>query len=353
MTLVTRIVSIAALALVASACAQPFRCGALGEYCCVNDDGSAFCHAGSLVGDPALNLSCDFATVTCQPGGVTPVCGALGQACCGATTCTGVDGSGNPLLCTAGTCQSPPSGCGALGQACCSGACTGALVCNAGTCESPPSACGALGQPCCSGTCTGALVCNAGSCQSGPSGTACPGTTGPCDIGLQDCGPGQACALSIEGTTSCRSAGAGGDQSACSTDTQCAVGHYCSPFSGRCHPQCCGDADCGSSQVCIATAATGDAGLCFGSPCDAVSGGGCASGSACYVAGNPAGGVLTLCVPPGSVAAGGACDTLDACVPGYGCLGSVCTQLCRPSAPSCDVGTCALLEGTTDLGACQ
>lgn len=324
----TRILSYPALlsllALVASACAQPNRCGANGEYCCVNEAGGGYCLGTDVIGGVALR--CDAATVTCVPDGVGPVCGAQGQACCAGSTCTGVDGTGSPLVCMGTTCQPAPSTCGALGQTCCGGT-----------------------------SCTGTLVCNAGSCQMPPAGTACPGPTGECDIGLQDCGASQACALSIENTTSCRAAGSGVDQSPCSSDTSCAIGHYCSPFSGRCHPQCCGDVDCGTQQVCIATGTTGNAGLCFGSPCDAVSGSGCASGSACYVGGNPAGGVLTLCVPPGTGAAGSACEALDDCVPGYVCLGSpgTCAELCRVSAPSCSIGTCAALEGATDLGVCQ
>ena len=352
MNSVTRIVSFAALlpviAVLASACAQPFRCGANGEYCCLDEANNPYCLEGALIGDPALRLSCDFASATCIPTGTPPPCGNAGQTCCGAGTCTGAG-----LVCTAGTCQTAPATCGNAAQPCCGGtSCTGTLQCTGGTCQAPTT-CGNLDQACCGGTsCTGTLTCMAGTCEMGPTGTACPGTTGPCDIGLQNCGSGQTCQLTIDGTTSCRTVGSGGNQSPCSTDSQCAFGHYCSPFSGRCHPQCCGDVGCGTDQVCIGVGTTTDAGLCFGSPCDPVDGSGCGASASCYIAGNPAGGVLTICVPPGSGALGSACDAIDSCAPGLGCIGSICEQLCRPSSSTCP-GTCAALEGAGDLGICQ
>lgn len=309
-----------ALAALALGCQQPIRCGALNEYCCVDEAGGGFCLSEPETG---LRLRCNAAMDICEPDGSAPACGALGQACC------------------------------ATGAACNAG-----LRCNeSNACEVDSTAmCGALGQACCAGgACSAAdLSCQANVCTRTTTGTACPGTTGACDIGLQDCGGGQACALSIEGTTSCRAAGSGGDQSPCTDDTQCAVGHYCSPFSGRCHPQCCGATQCSTSQTCIVTAATGNAGLCFGSPCDPVGQTGCTSSASCYLGGNPAGGVLTMCLPPGSGTQGSACSAIDDCAPGLGCLGDPgsCAQLCRPSSPSCSVGTCNVIEGASDLGAC-
>jgi hypothetical protein len=352
MTLVTRIVSLAALlpvvAVFASACAQPFRCGANGEYCCLDAANNPYCLDSAIIGDPPL--TCDFASATCIPTGVAPPCGNAGQTCCGAGSCTGAG-----LVCTAGTCQTAPATCGNAAQPCCDGSCTGTLQCVGGSCQ-VPTACGNLDQACCGGaSCNGTLTCMAGTCEMGPTGTACPGTTGPCDIGLQNCGSGQTCQLTIDGTTSCRSVGSGGNQASCSSDSQCAFGHYCSPFSGRCHPQCCGTAGCGADQVCIGVGTGTDAGLCFGSPCDPVTGGGCAPDYTCYVGGNPAGGLLTICTPPGTVAAGGACSALDECVPGHVCLGDpgTCVELCRPSSPFCSFGTCSALGDGDDLGVCQ
>ena len=53
------------LALFASACAQPNRCGTNGEYCCVDEAGGGYCLGTDLIGGVALR--CDVATVTCEP----------------------------------------------------------------------------------------------------------------------------------------------------------------------------------------------------------------------------------------------------------------------------------------------
>jgi hypothetical protein len=240
-----------------------------------------------------------------------------------------------------------PLRCGALGEPCCDIAGVPACIvpeatCNAGTCTGGAS-CGGVGQVCCPGdVCTApGATCSGGTCTAG---MGCPGTTGECDVSLQNCGPGRACDLT-GAATMCIDAGPGVEGSACMVLEDCAAGFYCSS-TGQCLRYCCGT--CPGTQFCLPTAEGTAAGICT-IQCDAVLGTGCPASAGCYGLG-VGGMVRELCFGAGSVAFGGGCSFASECQAGLSCVGSICRQLCRPSAPLCP--TCTPITGAADLGVC-
>ena len=74
-------------------------------------------------------------------------CGAAGAACCAGGSCDG------GLVCTDGTCASPPPDCGMEASPCCDAVdmeeCDEGLVCDGSECVIPMGECGALGGSCC------------------------------------------------------------------------------------------------------------------------------------------------------------------------------------------------------------
>ena len=207
-----------------------------------------------------------------------------------------------------------------------------------------PVRCGAIGEECCPEGCYAGSFCVLGTC-SATAPASCPGTTGPCDLALQNCPPGQGCGL--DGiTTSCAATGGARSGDPCMLSTECVAGHYCSRAEAVCRPYCCGA--CPTGQLCIESSTVSAAGFCVSSGCDPLSTGGCGPSGGCYPLGDQ-----LACLPAGTVGIGGACTSVNECVPGAACLASgTCAQVCRPAAPSCAVGTCAPFSGAGDFGAC-
>lgn len=231
------------------------------------------------------------------------------------------------------------------------------LAVSAAGCQQPLR-CGAIDEPCCaiegvSPCMLGASCAPDGFCSAG--GTSCGGTTGECDLGLQNCGAGRSCQINPEGAgvvTYCASAGGGIDGAPCTTEVDCAAGHFCAIAGNVCRRYCCGSGTCGAGRACLPAAAGSAAGYCFVSGCDYISGSGCGAGLGCYPF-MVDGAFTPVCFRAGAAGEGQACTNLDDCASGLACAGdSVCRRFCRPSAPSCSTGTCTPLTGLSDVGFC-
>ena len=151
----------------------------------------------------------------------------------------------------------------------------------------------------------------------------------------------------------------------------CGAGLGCSDLSGTCEPACRNNADCADPIIpmaCVAGAckvqsecdpATGvgcqapaecnlatdsGGGVCL-QPCDPL-GAACGGGDTCVLLGN-----ASLCLAPGVVPVGGACDAGTDCVAGAACLqddtGPHCYTLCNSQNPG---NICAAGSACTDLG---
>lgn len=219
-----------------------------------------------------------------------------------------------------------------------------------------PYRCGARDEPCCNFegvepciTDLG-LRCNAGVCQAAAR-TACPAPGASCDTGLQNCPAGQSCQIAAS-TNRCIAAGTGTEGASCVTEAQCAPGYFCASAGSVCRRYCCGSTGCAAGQTCIPAGVTGSAaGFCIVTGCDAAAQSGCPN-AGCYPLALDDGTVITACLATGSLPIGETCDGTVQCVPGAACFGTTCRQICRPSSPSCDSGTCTPTPGATDLGAC-
>ena len=218
-----------------------------------------------------------------------------------------------------------------------------------------PYRCGARDEPCCNfegiEPCIADLNlrCNAGVCQ-GAVRTACPAPGGRCDVGLQNCAAGQSCQV-VGSATQCVASGTGIDGAPCTTEEQCAPGHFCASAGNVCRRYCCGATGCAANQTCIPGLAGSAVGFCLVTNCDPVGQTGCPN-AGCYVVALEDGRITNACLGAGTLPRGASCDGSVNCVPGSDCFGSVCRQICRPSSPSCDSGVCTPTEGADDVGAC-
>jgi hypothetical protein len=190
---------------------------------------------------------------------------------------------------------------------------------------------------------------------------------GSCDVIAQNCPMAtEGCyyAASMPGgpaSTMCMAAGTRGDGAPCAFVNDCLPGFSCS--EGACRRYCCMGAtgDCPPGQICISIAGS-DIGQCTpDAMCTLVPNEGCGGGQGCYIA---AGDGTLSCFSAGAGDEGMACEALNACRPGMGCLGSSggsfrCTRFCRLSRGEADCGgggrTCMPVRGLAlpeDVGIC-
>jgi large repetitive protein len=169
--------------------------------------------------------------------------------------------------------------------------------------------------------------------------------------------------------TTCRSAGAGTETSACDDARACAIGYSCVDFEGlaACQAFCRGDRDChGAGARCVAL--DDDAGHPVGNvhvctqSCSPLTGAGCPAGANCLPE-SKSGGGITRCAPTTTAPTGTPCTGSYQCRPGDSCVhhGSLrtCETFCDVDRDDCpDPGdTChrfsdPIFVGDVEYGVC-
>lgn len=185
----------------------------------------------------------------------------------------------------------------------------------------------------------------AGNCR-GPAGT------GECDVIAQDCGGTNGCYFASTSAgappmTLCAAAGTGADGDACTAIENCQPGLFCDPIDDVCRHYCCMGTPCPSGQICIPIAEAAGIGTCQTTDgCALVPQSGCGAEQGCWPVGGDG---STSCFSAGSTPVGGACATLNGCVPGAGCYGmggggGMCVRFCRigMDADCMGMGTCRM-----------
>ncbi len=212
-----------------SGCAAVPPCGDRFEPCCGLDGSAPFCRGDTR----------------CADGQCVPpvVCGAAGQACCGA----GSSPCGEGMYCADGLCR----GCGSGGQLCCPEGppCAAGARCVGASCVS----CGGPRQPCCEHGCRDQARCIDGVCSE-------------CGARDRGCCPDQTCREGLLCTDTsigraCQPCG-GFDQPCCPGDVcqswlRCLPGQRCLPEQcGAPGAPCCGG-QCGAGTACVPAAVVG------------------------------------------------------------------------------------------------
>lgn len=165
---------------------------------------------------------CPAGQTLCPDDGCRDCCSDCAGRVCGSDGCDG----------TCGTC--PGSGPGGCGVTCCEGVCCppgpGAInqvcfqdECCAPQCEAFACGPGNVAEKCgltwC-GTCPPGSVCVNGVCNSGCTPASCP---------VSGCGQ---CLVRPDGTTVCRTTGAGAGTGTCQSDADCCPGFICAAIPG-------------------------------------------------------------------------------------------------------------------------
>jgi len=191
-------------------------------------------------------------------------------------------------------------------------------------------------------------------------GGSCTGPTmGDCDVFMpSSCGAGMACVMAgstmMGWMTQCIAAGVGGTGATCdpTMQGQCQEGFQCN--DGTCSAICCANSDCATGDFCGMIGGA-NAGFCqTPDDCDLIAQTGCAEMSGCYP-----GSAGLQCADAGMLGEGVACEYVNDCMPGMGCIGatggpSACRAWCDMAAdPStCPDGfTCTGVTGLP-VGAC-
>ncbi len=206
--------------------------------------------------------------------------------------------------------------------------------------------------------------------NGGAGGEEPPCDEDPCKVMAPQCGcpSDEKCSL-LNYMRACRPAGNNSHGQTCVADSDCVAGTFCMNLGGHrvCRDFCESNADCvGPGGQC-----TIELGLNPGNEkwcsdnCDPITNGNCAvAGSKCeLLQQNVTMDWYTQCVAAGTGTQGSACNSLDDCAPGFGCLtvNSVtsCHQYCDVDLPSCpgSAPTCASFEtpvivGTKEYGGC-
>jgi hypothetical protein len=278
-------------------CPAGERCD-LGSLACVSLDGAP--------GDASILEEGVVDAPATSPEGAPPegssTCSALGCKCSGASDCASRM-CGDELTLTSDIYK-------AAGNASvCTRACCTSLDCDPGTVCFGTAAGGNycirpdwLGRSVLLGSMAGGAPCSTGSdCRSGLcSGTACADTCCSTQLSALECTPGAVCgyanfpgvAFDVHYAAFCASGrGAGPNQSACSSNAQCAS-NLC-PIDGRCHSACRSSADCGDATQHCAYAIPNLAAPAIVAVCSAASGTG-AEGASCQGNGDCASGFCDL-----------------------------------------------------------
>lgn len=172
---------------------------------------------------------------------------------------------------------------------------------------------------------------------------------GACDpVAQTGCEDDEVCSYDQGASTpGCFLAGDVESGEACGADAGCASGICLSlnQTESRCYAFCESVADCGPDVDCLdLDGAAYDVCEIDGiyDTCDLVEQD-CADDKGCYgVDGEPE----PICLPPGDVAAGEACDAANDCVVGAVCVGDTCRTVCDTTdGEACGDGTC---EGLPD-----
>ena len=326
---------------------SPQACGGMGAVCrvCLPQQ---LCLAGACIRNPDAGVVIDDAGSPVDDAGQPQPdsgvsCGAQLQPCCGvAQSCF------LTLTCQRGVCDLPMTvdagACGALGQACCTNSmCTGTSVCSSGTCVAPTvdagqdagvvlkptgAAC-ALDRECidgaclvlgfangyCTKACTTSIDCVAGSqCGNNPSGV------GPSKVCLKQC------------TMAGQSPGG------------CRTSYVCEANAGTsgvpvCFPGCTSSTMCGAAPTCDAR------GFCCGVP-----GFVCCENSTCQAGNTCTSGSCQAAAACGN-AGQACCGTAPACLGQTVCQSGTCTACGALNQACCASNVCS--QGTCMSGTCQ
>lgn len=182
------------------------------------------------------------------------------------------------------------------------------------------------------------------------SGTpsSCGPTGGACNVSVvTSCGSGNGCVLVGSSTTMweamCTPSGVLGQGDECDPmmPSQCQEGFQCTGATGdeECRRICCSNADCSPGVLCQPIAGADGAGFCRPSDsCSVTDTGSCGDGQGCYPLGAEGD---TQCLTAGTTGEGEACENLNGCEAGHGCVGE-CRRYCNPTSPECpDMFNCA------------
>jgi hypothetical protein len=199
---------------------------------------------------------------------------------------------------------------------------------------------------------------------------------GACGIVAQDCQGGQKCTYTVDGGTSSRQCvqptGSATEGQSCTVEPSgldtCQAGLICLKVTqeggtsvNQCLRFCHADTHCADTQICnlqlVLPGLEELPRLCATRPqsCDALAQNCSNTAEACYPTNSG-----DLCLTPGSVAVGGACQSANDCVAGSTCVPDDaqelrCRSLCRyppdGGSPVCTEGSCRQLASSS-AGAC-